>query len=206
MMTDVDIVREYALQFAPKHCHVTTVGAPTCFQRHKMFLAFGNSSDFDFVTLPSGTFGHFAKRGNVVTWIRRGTDSLRCLLRDEWNILPNTNLCELVEFILGFMVDNPIKNGHNVVQDVNALRMMDSEYRKIDVYELERVADDIGTTTLLSTGTTHTIRFVSLCGWMHTKQELGWNVLQINAEGQCSVSDRKVISQRIFATLPNIRY
>ena len=205
-MTDIELVHHEAKKIAPGHCHVTASGTPSCFRNHKLFVATGNYKDFDFVSLPGGSFGYFSVRNSQVAWLRRGTDAIQNLLREEWNDLPSGNLCELVGFLMAFYEENPIQRGHWIIANKGVLDEVDSPDRVVDKTAIAKVANEMESISVRSTKDTHTIRFLSICGWMHSANELGLHTMKIASNGLYTVSERRVLCTSVFSKLPSICY
>jgi hypothetical protein len=183
------------------------------FLRHRLFIVYGTIGQFEFPALPSGSFAYYAADGRKAERLTRKHREIESLLADEWDALPVADPVRLARLVLRFY-DGGIRSSHDVLRDANDLREMTKPRREgplcgfeLNVREFAAVLPRVGATVAssLSDGTL-SIRAVTLLGWMHTKQDLGIESFTIDRNGAVHFAERIVLTRRIFAALPNIRY
>jgi hypothetical protein len=180
------------------------------FFRHRLFIIYGRTGQHDFVTLPHGSYCYVAATGKLAIRLTRQDKEIQSVLRDEWDSLPNSDPVVLASLILNFF-DGGIKASHHVLRNSDDLRSFVKAHRPTNTYELNekefaKSLESIGSTESVLSDDTLSIRAITLCGWMHRKQNLGIESLAVNSEGVVSFQTRTVLSRRIFRRVPGIRY
>ncbi len=180
------------------------------FSRHRLFIIHGRTKQFDFSTLPHGSYGYYAANGRSATRLTRENKEIQSILADEWTELSESDPVCLASLILKFY-DAGIKEQHHVLKDADDLRSFGNPTHPAKNYELNdkefsKSLPNIGTTVISFNGTVLSLRAVTLCGWMHDKQNLGIESFTIGADGLVSFRKRDVLSRRIFRRVPAIRY
>ncbi len=180
------------------------------FVRYKLFVVSGQMRQFDFPTLPHGSYGYYAANGFTATRLTRESKEIESILADEWSDLPAADPVLLASVVLKFF-DGGIKASHHVLKDVGSLRDFgESKYSsknyELNERQLAKVLAKIGETNSVLSRDHLAIRAVTLCGWMHRKQNLGVESFTIDQKGNVSFARRCVLSRRIFARVPGIRY
>ncbi len=72
--------------------------------------------------------------------------------------------------------------------------------------EFAKALPDIRSTQSKLDGEFLSVRAVTLCGWMHRKQNLGIESFTIGSNGNVSFGKRRVLSRKIFVRVPGIMY
>jgi hypothetical protein len=180
------------------------------FSRHRLFIVHGRTRQFDFPTLPHGSYGYYAANGRSAVRLTRKNREIQTILADEWTDLPRFNPVRLASLVLKFF-DAGIKASHQVLQDADALLVFGNPTPSAKNYELNqkefaKALPQIGSTKSTFDGKCLSVRAVTLCGWMHDRQNLGIESFTIGPDGNVSFAKRQVLSQRIFARVPAIRY
>lgn len=180
------------------------------FAQHRLFIIHGRTNQFDFPTLPHGSYGYYAVNGRAATRLTRENKEIQSILADEWATLAESDPVCLASLMLKFH-DAGIKASHNVLKDVDDLRSFGNPAHPAKNYELNdkefnKALPNIGSTVTAVDGAVLSLRVVTLCGWMHEKQNLGVESITIASNGAVSFRKRKVLSKRIFRRTPSIRY
>jgi hypothetical protein len=157
--------------------------------------------------------GYVAVNERKALRLTRRNREIETVLAEEWNDLPAADPVRLADLVLTFYDGGPHAS-HRVLRDADALRAMtepgpsriESGYQ-LHERNLAAVLARIGTTRteVLSEGEL-SVRAVTLLGWMHTKQNLGIESFVIRSTGEVRFEKRIVLTRRIFARLPSIRY
>jgi hypothetical protein len=171
------------------------------------FIVRGQTGQFDFPSLPTGSYGFYAANDVDAVRLTRGGKEIERILAGEWPLLPNADSAALASFILMFY-DGGIKATHSVLADAESLRTFAGSRKgfEIDEQEFNRCLTSIGTTCSLMEGDQFLIRAVTLCGWMHDKRNLGIERLRVARDGEVILDERLVLSRGIFKGIPHIRY
>ncbi|MDP1560716.1 MAG: hypothetical protein Q8M16_04910 [Pirellulaceae bacterium] len=180
------------------------------FARHRLFIIHGRTKQFDFPTLPHGSYGYYAANGRSATRLTRENKEIHSILSDEWAALAESDPVCLASLILKFY-DAGIKARHHVLKDADDLRSFGNPTNTAKNYELNdkefsQALPRIGSTAMALDGAMLSLRAVTLCGWMHDKQNLGVEWFTISSDGTVSFRNRDVLSKRIFRRTPSIRY
>jgi hypothetical protein len=177
------------------------------FRDYKIFLVHGQTQQFDFPTLPHGSYGYYAANGREAVRLTRVGREIETILAADWSSLPEQNPVKLTSFIIGFY-DDGIKASHRVLADADELRNMTgplSEYR-INESDFARVLPNIGKTYSKVEADTIQLRAITLRGWMHYKRNLGIETIAIAKNGKVELGKREVLAENIFDEVPGIRY
>lgn len=110
----------------------------------------------------------------------------------------------LSRLILEF-VDGGIQSSHCVLQNSDSLRAYREPY-VLNESEFAKAARLIEETRFIIEDDLLTIRTVTLSGWMHTKRNLGVEHIRIARPGGVKLDTRQVLSEKIFKSVPEIRY
>ena len=157
--------------------------------------------------LPRGSFGYYAANGREAVRLTRTGKEIERVLAAEWAGLPAQNSVKLASFVLEFY-DGGIKASHHVLADAEELRAMSappSDYR-INESVLSLALPALGKTSCKVDGDTVKLRAVTLCGWMHDKQNLGIEMITISKNGAVHLGQREVLAENIFDEVPGILY
>ncbi len=175
----------------------------------RVFMIRGGRKTFDFPVLPSGSLGYWCANGREAWPILADGTGLDKLLSGSWPKLSDADPVKLASFILRFNGQG-IRYGHSVLRDVNHLstvnngrigsdgyRLNDRELRKTngELTEYLSVDDDLVVISALT-----------LMGWMHDKRNLGVETIQITRDGKVRYEKRRVISKKIYKSIPAIKY
>ena len=177
------------------------------FPDHKIYLVRGQTQQFDFPMLPDCSYGYYAANGREAVRLTREGKEIERILAANWLSLPATDPVRLASFILGFY-DGGIKASHYVLADVNELVAMCTRPRtyRVNADSLARARPRLGTTTCTIEGDTIRLRAVTLCGWMHCKQNLGVETIAIFKDGTVDLGPREVLAEKVFDEVPGIVY
>ncbi|TWT56283.1 hypothetical protein [Allorhodopirellula solitaria] len=180
------------------------------FARHRLFIVYGRTRQFDFPTLPHGSYGYYAANGRSAIRLTRINKEIQTILADEWADLPASDPVRLASLILKFF-DAGIKASHHVLRDANELRNFGKPRHSMKNYQLsekefQMAMPHISSTESTLDGKCVALRAVTLCGWMHDKRNLGIESLTIASDGNVSFAKRQVLSRGIFDRVPAIRY
>ena len=174
------------------------------FVNNRIFAFYGATREFDFPTLPHGSFCLYAANGTRAIRLSRAQKEICQVLAQEWQHLSNADPIVLASLILKFY-DGGIKSSHRVLKDEHDLIEVGPNYT-INVKELDKCRDAIGETSLTIVDQELHIRAVTLMGWMHNKSNLGVERLTVDSSGSVMLDGREQLSKRIFKSTPQIRY
>ena len=218
-MTPIDLIRADLGEDNWKCCDLGATGATTLspteelcpFSSSQTYLVFGRTRQFDFTTLPHGSYCVYAVNGRKALRLTREGKEIEQLLEENWQSLNDCDSVILATLILKFF-DGGIRETHQVVADAEALisrkgmpRLFAREY-VFDEQELAKSQELIGATTVVQCGDTVALRAVTLRGWMHDRRNLGIERIHISKSGKVSLEERQVLSERIFEAVPPIMY
>ena len=180
------------------------------FARHRLFIIHGRTKQFDFPSLPHGSYGYYAANGRSATRLTRENKDIQSILADEWAELPESDPVCLASLILKFF-DAGTKERHHVLKDADDLQSFGNPAHPATNYELNdkefsKALPNIGSTVIAFDSAVLSLRAVTLRGWMHDKQNLGIESFTIGSDGLVSFQKRDVLSKRIFRCVPAIRY
>lgn len=180
------------------------------FKTQRVFIAYGETDLLPHRCLPNGSLGYFAFDGRVVRMIGRSLPSLSKLFAAERRPLQEADPVPLAQFICDVALPRD-GSGHSVVaavEDIEQFGRSDSfggDYR-VNRVKLDRVRDLIEPPAVLPHERGWTLRFTTLYGWMHEKQELGVERLEVSPMFEFQRSDRQVLARGIFAGTPSVIY
>src|SRR5262245_18874607 len=100
------------------------------FPDFRIYLVRGQTRQFDFATLPRGSFGYYAANGKEAVRLTRAGKEIERILALQWSSLGAQSPVKLASFVLGFY-DGGIKASHCVLADMDELLAMStppSEY------------------------------------------------------------------------------
>ena len=177
------------------------------FQDHKIYLVRGQTQQFDFPMLPSGSYGYYAANGREAIRLTRTGKEIQRILAASWPSLPAQDPVKLASFVLEFY-DGGIKASHHVLADEAALLAKCTRPKSYHVNEsaMLRASPRISITSCTTECDTVKLRAVTLCGWMHCKQNLGIETIAISKDGTVDLRPREVLAKRIFDEVPGIMY
>ena len=177
------------------------------FPDHEIYLVRGQTQQFDFPMLPHCSYGYYAANGREAVRLTRAGKEIERILATNWASLPAKDPVKLASFVLGFY-DGGIKASHHVLADADALIAMCIRPRTYRVNEsaLARARPQLGKTSCTTEGDSLQIRAITLCGWMHSKQNLGIETIAISKNGTVDLGPRKVVAEKIFDEVPGIMY
>lgn len=185
---------------------VERVDALCLLPSYDIYIVRGAFNQFDFPSLPSGSYGYYAANGREAFQLTRRHKEIERLLRVDWAVLPTLSPCALAGLVLPFY-DGGIKERHRVLSGVEALE----QYRANRHYELDENQMSLLPTqdlipSIEATENRIHIRVLTLRGWMHRKVNLGVETITIESDGRVSLDQRKVWSEKIFRRIPHILY
>jgi hypothetical protein len=177
------------------------------FRDYKIYLVRGQTQQFDFPSLPHGSYGYYAANGGQAIRLTRAGKEIERILEAEWTSLPAQNPVQLASFVLGFY-DSGIKATHRVVANAGDLRDLGRPPRHYRINEnaLATALPAIGESSSKIEGNTIKLRAITLCGWMHDKQNLGIETIAISKDGTINLAPREVLAEKIFDQVPPIMY
>jgi hypothetical protein len=177
------------------------------FTQHKIYRVLGSTGQFDFPSLPHGSNGFYAANGSEALRLTRASKEIQTVLSREWLQLPKTNPVQLASLILLFF-DEGIKARHRVLASADELQALCTPPKgyQLNSIAYEEALPQIGVTEFLSTEPVILLRAVTLLGWMHEKQNLGIEVLEIQQSGTVTLRERQVLAEPIFKSVPSLRY
>lgn len=127
------------------------------------------------------------------------------LLTRHWNLLPHLSPKQLADFILTMhTVDT---TGHLVLDDVGETvgkSLKDEGY--VPNEALNALLNDSLATTMVSTEDQLTIHALTLYGWMHEKQNLGFTEITFTCDGQLEFGERQTVCDPVFEKMPEYWY
>jgi hypothetical protein len=179
------------------------------FRAHTIFRVSGERDLFPFPTLPAGSFGLLATNGSSITLLHPLDDSLQELFRAEQRPLNEAAPQSLAQFICDVRFSSRCAR-HAVLANAEALRTFPSRERSgylLDSREWARVCNDIAPPAVQTRADgSSRLTFTSLFGWMHELQNLGTEQLDISRDFRIVRRDRRTLSDRIFSSVPHVRY
>jgi len=177
------------------------------FRSFKIYRIRGVTGQFDFVTLPHGSYGYYAANGREAIRLSRQGKEIEKILSTDWAALPDVNPVPLASLVLAFF-DEGIKATHQVLANRTSLEVMCRDPRNFQLTDEVKTnhLSKLGETTIQLLHDTVMIRAITLCGWMHRKQNLGVECLKIARTGRVTFEPRLVLSEKTFNRVPGIRY
>jgi hypothetical protein len=205
----IDLIKSDLGEDLWKACYPRSIGelSPvenlSPFQSSKTYIVRGKTGQIDFVSLPHGSYCYYVVDHQKAVRLTRAGREIESVLRENWPTLQDCHPVKLASLILNFF-DGGIRSSHAVLPDAEKLHAY--QHHVLDNEELERVQDLIGTTIICCQEDEINIRAVTLCGWMHNKQNLGIERIRISKCGNVQLDKREVLSERIFKSVPQIMY
>lgn len=181
------------------------------FEQPKTYIILGKTGQFDFTTLPHGSYCVYAVNGLRALRLTRAGKEIEQVLEENWQSLTDCDSVILARLILKFF-DGGIRECHHVLANADGLvprKEMPSQFSKgyvLDERELARSQKLIGTTSVTQQSDTIILRAVTLRGWMHDKRNLGIERIHISKLGRVSLEERQLLSERIYEAVPPIMY
>ena len=127
------------------------------------------------------------------------------LLDANWDVLPSLQSDRLADFIL--TMHTVETTDHEVLRGIADL---DTASRSDEGFALneaaQRLLSDRLLTSMVSKRNQLTIQALTLYGWMHEKQNLGFTDIEIRRGGELSFGDRETLCEPVFDTMPRIWY
>lgn len=175
----------------------------------RVFMIRGGLKTFDFPMLPSGSLGYWCANGREAWPILADGTGLDKLLSGSWANLPGADPAALASFILRFNGQG-IRYGHSVLRDVNHLSTVNkgrigSDGYRLNDRELKKTNGEI-TEFLSIDDDLVVISALTLMGWMHDKRNLGVEIIKITRDGKVGYEKRRVISKKIYKSVPAVKY
>jgi hypothetical protein len=174
-----------------------------------MFLFGVYGSAFERPALPSSSYIYCA--------FLQSESELRCveltprnsalneLLVENWELLPSMEPDRLAQFILTMHTIGTTY--HEVLANISEL---DTQSRRDEGFVVSEVGCGLATdslkTTFVSNSKLATIHALTLYGWMHEKQNLGFTDIQIGIDGKLQFGERQTLCEPVFDKLPAIWY
>lgn len=174
------------------------------FQSLKTYIVHGKTGQFEFATLPHGSYCIYVADGRRAIRLTRAGKEIESVLQENWSALPACDPVILANLILKFF-DGGIRATHRVLRDADALDSYGKGYI-LNQREWERIRDSIGKTLLSRHEDAVIIRAITLCGWMHDKRNLGIEHIRVLQSGKVQLEGRETLSKKIFTSVPQIRY
>lgn len=174
------------------------------FQSSKTYFIHGRTGQYDFPTLPHGSYCIYDADGRKATRLTRQGKEIESVLKANWHMLNECNPVVLANLILTFF-DGGIRSTHHVLLDADAICCHGENYVLND-REFAKSQELIGATTASRCDDVVVIRAVTLCGWMHDKRNLGIENIRVLQSGEVQLDKRSVLSKKIFKSVPQIRY
>ena len=172
----------------------------------KIYLVRGETYQFDFPMLPQSSYGFYAANGMQVIRLTRVGKEIENVLAIEWPHLPTLNPISLADLILPFY-DGGIKESHHTLADADELRAFEkSGHHRLNESAFAQALPRIGQTSCELEDDAVVLRVITLCGWMHCKQNLGIENLKIARNGMVTLGPRQVLAEKIFDVLPDFTY
>jgi hypothetical protein len=168
------------------------------------YRIYGATRQFDFPCLPHGSYGLYDANGRRAIRLTIAGKEIEQVLKENWEHLPKCDAVKLASLVLKFY-DGGIRSAHRVLKDRLTL-LNDGRNYVLNQREVDRISANIGETAVeLASGEIH-LRAVTLCGWMHAKQNLGIEHLRIDENGKVRLDKRVVLTKKTFLSVPGIRY
>ncbi len=174
------------------------------FQSSKTYIIRGKTKQFDFPTLPHGSFCIYDANGKRAVRLTRAGREIESVLKENWNVLTSCDPVVLANLILTFL-DGGIRSTHRVLTSANALLSQGNNY-VLDEQEFMKSQERIGITSVSQREDAVVIRTLTLSGWMHAKRNLGIEHIHISKSGVIHLEKREVLSTKIFKSVPQVRY
>lgn len=183
---------------------------PSPFNDFCLYLVQGERDQFDFPTLPYGSYGIYAVNKDKAIRLTRKGKEIQLVLAHEWETLGNVDPVALAEIILMFF-DGGIKASHHVLRDLADLRRMANAHGLgcgyiLNENRLSKFAECFASTCMIVDSGELKLRAVTLMGWMHDKQNLGIEMIYVSKDGTVRLDLRKTMVTRIFKQTPMLRY
>ncbi len=211
-MKPIDLIKDDIGEEAWGECNPQTsasgeiepVAELSPFSTSKTYVIHGRTRQFDFPTLPRGSYCVYDANGQRVIRLTRAGKEIESVLGENWTRLPNCDPVVLSRLILMFF-DGGIRSSHRVLQSSGSLRSHGEQY-VLNEKEFGKAEPFIEATRIIVEDDLLTIRAVTLCGWMHDKRNLGVEHIRISRSGDVALDARNVLSKKIFKSVPAIRY
>lgn len=174
------------------------------FLSSKTYFIYGKTGQFDFPTLPHGSYCIYVADGRKATRLTRQGKEIESVLKVNWQMLTECNPVVLANLILTFF-DGGIRSTHHILPDADAICCVGKNCVLND-REFAKSEELIGVTSISRCDDAVVIRAVTLCGWMHDKRNLGIENIRILKSGEVELDKRIVLSKKIFKSVPQIRY
>lgn len=178
---------------------------------HRLFIVWGESSQYDFPSLPSGRYAYWCANDSTAWQIKADGTGLGKLISENWHSLTNQDPVKVATFLLLF-TGKGSRNTHHVIRDRADIQSMVTTYDilgeggyVINERELAKVGD-LCTWWVDKSADRATLQALTLMGWMHDKRNIGIETVHIEREGAVSYAKRYVISQNVFKETPMIMY
>ena len=141
------------------------------FPTFKTYLVHGTTGQFDFPTLPHGSYGVYAANGFKAVRLSRANKEIEKVLAEEWSSLAKCNPVVLARLVLMFY-DGGIRASHEVLADANDLAAKCQSRPAYVLNEKQHASaiDRIGNTEIQVEADAIVLRGVTLRGWMHDKR------------------------------------
>ena len=181
------------------------------FESSKTYVIHGKTGQFEFTTLPHGSYCLYLVNGRRAIRLTRDGREIEQVLEDAWQSLIDCDPVVLATLVLKFF-DGGIHESHQVLRNSDCLiscegipKLFAKDY-VFDESELAKSQKLIRATSVTPCGDTLVVRAVALRGWMHDKRNLGIERIHISKSGKVSLEERQVLSERIFEAVPPIMY
>jgi len=177
------------------------------FERFQIYVIQGKTYQFDFPSLPYGSYCYYAANDREAVRLRRKGRAIEKILAAEWSSLPARDPVKLSSFILS-LYGGGIMRSHSVLADAEELRDMAAPPRdyRIKSRALARALPAIGVTSCKVENGIVTLRAITLRGWMHRAANLGIETITIAQNGRVKLAWRKTLARKIFDQFPDIEY
>lgn len=183
---------------------IRPAGELSPFSTSKTYVIHGRTKQFDFPTLPGGSYCVYDANGKRAIRLTREGKEIESVLGENWLLLPKCDPVILSGLVLMFF-DGGILSTHRVLLNAESLLSNERGYL-INEKEFVKAEPLIDSTKFVAEDGLLTIRAVTLTGWMHDKQNLGIEHIHISRSGDVQLDARKVLSKKIFKSVPSIRY
>jgi len=174
------------------------------FAESKTYFIHGWTRQFEFKTLPGGSYCIYDANSHRAIRLTRKGKEIESVLSENWLQLSCCDPVVLSRLILKFY-DAGIMATHDVLRNSESLRLFGKNY-VLNEKEFAKTESFIETTKFTTEGDYLIIRAVTLSGWMHSKRNLGIEHIRISRSGDVKLDSRKVLSKKIFKSIPAIRY
>jgi hypothetical protein len=214
-MNPIDLIKQHLGEDAWQRGHgvcpdPTTIvlDEDSCvFTSYRIYGVRGGDRQFDFPTLPYGSYGYYAANGREAVRLTRAGKEIQTILAKEWPSFAQANPVRLASLILCFF-DGGILASHHVLADADDLRSMCQPPREfhLDEQAFATALPELGVTSCRLEGNEIVLRAITLLGWMHDKRNLGIETLTIHENGAVALSQRRVLAENVFERVPGIMY